>query len=95
MYCPHPDCLPKSDTDMRLMEVTDSGFHALMWLTNMAGMVLLVHAAMTAGSPSAWTWRYIVGCALQGAGGFQVVEGVIGQCWGYIGSIHAVNGQGH
>lgn len=49
MVCPHDDCLAKSEGDQRLQQVSDGVVHFAMWLTVIAGIALLLSAALKRG----------------------------------------------
>lgn len=88
MYCVNSDCLARSADEMRLMEMTDAAFHALMWVTNISGIAAILRALIAMGDISRLRWHYIVGKVLQGSGSFQVVEGIIDH---FVLRIHRVN----
>jgi uncharacterized membrane protein len=65
---------PTSLENIQVNARLDGAFHALAWLVTVMAAALFWRAARTARLPS---WRYIVGGALVGWGGFNLVEGVV------------------
>ena len=60
--------------NLRLNTLFDGLFHAATWVATAIGIWLL-HRRVRAGTP--WSGRVLLGGALMGWGGFNVVEGVI------------------
>lgn len=62
--------------NMRTNMLADGIFHAVVWVTTMAGIVLLWRA-LTRPQENHLSARAFVGCLLAGWGSFNLVEGII------------------
>jgi uncharacterized membrane protein len=66
---------PVSLVDMKINMVWDGLFHALTWVTTLAGVIVLFRAGRRADVP--WSGRVLAGGMLAGWGLFNFVEGII------------------
>jgi uncharacterized membrane protein len=65
---------PTSVENLQLNTLLDGAFHSLAWLVTVVAVALSWRAARSTRMPN---WRYVVGGALAGWGGFNLVEGIV------------------
>jgi len=75
LVCVTEYCRPASIEQLQLENTQDGFFHLALWVVSLVGTALLFRAAR---HPAAeWSGRILFGAMLAGAGGFNVIEGLV------------------
>ena len=91
LVCYTLNCQPVSVAELELENTQDGYFHLGLWLTLLAGTIMLFRAARRAGE--GWSGRILAGAMLSGCGLFNFVEGLVNHQ--ILGIHHVLPGNPH